>query len=92
MENLRNTFFLKIIVFLFLIIFFLSAFAFLEGCSEIPAKKEPVQITVEKVAEILQTQKDKYIILDVRTKEEFDSGHLDSAVLIPVDESGNKIW
>lgn len=49
-------------------------------------KKESIPITIEEVYEILKTQKDNYVILDVRTKEEFDSGHLDSAVLIPVDD------
>ena len=63
---------------------------FLAGCSGVLAKNEPVpvQITPGKVYEILkdQTQKVKYTILDVRIVEEFDAGHLDSAVLIPVDD------
>jgi len=85
MDKLKNTFLLKIIVSCWLVTF-LTGFIFLTGCSEVPAKKEPVQISVEKVDEILKTQKDSYTILDVRTKEEFAGGHLDSAVLIPVDD------
>ena len=85
MKSLNNTFLLKIIAIITLAMFLLS-FIFLAGCSEVLAKKEAVQLSVEKVLEILKTQKDSYIILDVRTKEEFASGHLDSAVLIPVDD------
>jgi rhodanese-related sulfurtransferase len=84
-KRLKNTFLLKIIAISFLAMI-LAASLFLAGCSEILAKKEAIQISVEKVAEILKTQKDSYIILDVRTKEEFGSGHLERAVLIPVDE------
>ena len=65
---------------------FLAGTLFFAGCSEVLAKKEPTMISPEKVAEILKTQKDSYIILDVRAREEFDSGHLESALLIPVDE------
>jgi rhodanese-related sulfurtransferase len=85
MNRFKNTFLLKIIAASFLAMI-LAASLFLAGCSEILAKKEAIQISVEKVAEILKTQKDSYIILDVRTKEEFGSGHLERAVLIPVDE------
>jgi len=64
----------------------LAGLILLTGCSTGQSKKESIPITVDKVFEILKSQKDKYIILDVRTKEEFDSGHLESAILIPVDE------
>jgi rhodanese-related sulfurtransferase len=85
MNRFKNTFLLKIITLSFLAIF-LAGTLFLAGCSEVLAKKEPTMISPEKVAEILKTQMDSYIILDVRAREEFDSGHLDSALLIPVDE------
>ena len=85
MRSLKYSFLFKIIVICSLAIF-LAGFLFLAGCSEILAKKEPIQINVDKVYEILKSQKDNYIILDFRTKEEFNSGHLDSALLIPVDE------
>lgn len=85
MNRIKNTFLLKIIVISSLAIF-LAGTLFFAGCSEVLAKKEPTMISPEKVSEILKTQKDSYIILDVRTKEEFDLGHLDSALLVPVDE------
>ena len=84
MKSQKNSFLFKIIVISFLAIF-LTGSLFLAGCNAEQSKKEPIPITVEKVYEILKSQKDEYIILDVRTKEEFDSGHLNSAVLIPVD-------
>jgi len=85
MKSLKNSFLFKIIVIISITIF-LTGSLFLTGCSTEQSKKEPIPITVDKVYEILKTQKDKYIILDVRTKEEFDSGHLDYVVLIPVDD------
>jgi len=42
-------------------------------------------ISVEEVYEIINTNQD-YIILDVRTPEEFSEGHIEGAILIPVDE------
>jgi rhodanese-related sulfurtransferase len=85
MDRFKNIFLLKVIAIGALAIF-LAATLFLAGCSELLAKKEPTMISPEKVAEILKTQKDSYAILDVRAREEFDLGHLDSALLIPVDE------
>lgn len=85
MKNLKKIFIFKITIILFIAIF-LTGSILLIGCSTLLSKKEPIPITAEKVYEILKTQKDNYIILDVRAKEEFDTGHLDSAVLIPVDD------
>jgi len=42
-------------------------------------------ISVEEVYEIITSSED-YIILDVRTLEEFNQGHLEGAVHIPVDD------
>ncbi len=40
------------------------------------------QITAEQAKELMDTETD-YIILDARTQEEFDEGHIDGAILIP---------
>ena len=41
-----------------------------------------VNITAEEAKQIMDTE-EGYIILDVRTKEEYDEGHIPGAVLIP---------
>lgn len=41
-----------------------------------------MRITPQKAKEIMDTQKD-YIILDVRTYDEYDDGHIENAILIP---------
>ena len=40
------------------------------------------QISAEKARELMDTEND-YIILDARTEDEFDEGHIDGAILIP---------
>ncbi len=47
------------------------------------------QITPVKAKEIMDTQKN-YVILDVRTAEEFQEGHIKGAILIPDYEIGEK--
>lgn len=42
-------------------------------------------ITSKEAKNLIDNEKD-YTILDVRTKEEFDEGHIKDAVLIPLDE------
>ena len=41
-----------------------------------------MNITAQEAKEIMDT-KEGYIILDVRTQEEYDSGHIPNAILIP---------
>lgn len=44
-----------------------------------------VNITAQQAKEIMDSQ-EGYIILDTRTREEFDESHIPGAVLIPHDE------
>ena len=44
-----------------------------------------VNITAEEAKEIMDTE-EGYIILDVRTQEEYDEGHIPGAILIPHTE------
>lgn len=46
---------------------------------------EIISITPAEVYEIITNDED-YIILDVRTQDEYNEGHLDKALLIPVDD------
>ena len=50
---------------------------------------EYMNITAEEAKEIMDNEED-YIILDVRTQEEYDEGHIPGAVLIPDYEIGEK--
>ena len=44
-----------------------------------------MNITAEQAKEIMDSE-EGYIILDVRTQEEYDEGHIPGAILIPYDE------
>ena len=48
-----------------------------------------VSITAEEAKKIMDTE-DGYLILDVRTREEYDEGHIPGAVLIPNTEIENR--
>ena len=74
------------------VILLLLGVLLLTGCqTEVPEasqenKKEAVylNITAQEAKEIMDTQ-EGYIILDVRTQEEYDEGHIPGAMLIPND-------
>ena len=71
-------------------IIFFAALCLLGGCGgEEPLQEESVivtfqQITQEEAKTIMSTNQEA-VILDVRTQEEYDSGHIKGAVLLPVD-------
>ncbi len=44
-----------------------------------------VNITAQQAKEIMDTETG-YVILDTRTQEEYDEGHIPGAILIPYDE------
>ena len=70
---------MKKLVLLFLAVMLLTA------CGRANEKdREPVyvNITAEEAKEMMNSQTG-YIILDVRTKEEYDQGHIPGAILIP---------
>ncbi len=65
----------------------------LTGCSLTDADNaantsgDTAQITYEQItadeAKSIMDSEDSYIILDVRTQEEYDAGHIEGAILIP---------
>ena len=70
------------------LIFLLLPLILLTACGQ--AKEDDqgavyVNITAEEAKAIMDTE-DGYIILDVRTQEEYDQGHIPGAVLIPNTE------
>ena len=48
-----------------------------------------VNITAEEAKEIMDSE-EGYVILDVRTQEEYDTGHIPGAILIPDTEIKTK--
>ena len=68
---------------------------FIMGCAKQAAKTEgDKSVGYQKIAPAaLKTRLDKgekLIIVDVRTKEEYDSGHIPNSLLIPYDEIEKK--
>ena len=53
----------------------------LSGCGENTSDSSYHQITQEEAKEMMDTQ--EVIILDVREQDEYDSGHIPGAVLLP---------
>ena len=56
----------------------------LSGCGQTTKQQEAVylNITAQEAKELMNTE-EGYIILDVRTQEEFDQSHIPGAILIP---------
>ncbi len=48
-----------------------------------------ISISMEEAEEMMKTEED-YIILDVRTYEEFDEGHIPNAICIPNETIGSQ--
>ena len=71
-------------------IIFFAALCLLSGCGgEGSPQEETVvdtfqQISQEEAKTIMSTNQNA-VVLDVRTQEEYDSGHIKGAVLLPVD-------
>ena len=80
---------MKKIVFVSLIVL-LSLFGFV-ACDqeEKDMKNTYEQITPDEAKKIMDTERG-YIILDVRTEEEFAEGHIEGAILIPDYEVADK--
>ncbi|MCG9479751.1 MAG: rhodanese-like domain-containing protein [Actinomycetia bacterium] len=64
------------------------------GSSEILNDQKPVEvvrISVKEVYEDMQEEQPRYFLLDVRTQEEYDYGHLEGAYLVPVNELDQRL-
>ena len=64
---------------------------FLLGCAKQAAKSDNEKLTgYQKITPVVVKERldkgEKLIIIDVRTKEEYDSGHIPRSLLIPYDE------
>ena len=67
-----------------LVMLFLSAML-LTGCGQTAPEVAYVNITAQEAKELMDSE-ENYIILDVRTPEEYAQGHIPGAVLIPDTE------
>ena len=70
------------------LIWILLAMMLLTACGQDKQNKQEavyVNITAQQAKEIMDSRED-YIILDTRTREEYDEGHIPGAILIPYDE------
>ena len=61
----------------------------LVGCGK-SKEIEPGKITCDQMSTLMSGEV-KPVLIDVRTKEEYDEGHLDGAINIPVDSVGEEV-
>ena len=74
------------------LIFLLLAVMMLTACGQAKENDQGavyVNITAEEAKQIMDTE-EGYIILDVRTQEEYDAGHVPGAILISHEEIAEK--
>ena len=73
------------------IIFLLLAVMLLAACEQEETKQEAVymNITAQEAKEIMDRESG-YVILDVRTREEYDQGHIPGAIVISHEEVADK--
>ena len=70
------------------LILILLAIMMLVACGQTPKQPQEavyMNITAEEAKSLMDSEKN-YIILDTRTQEEYDQGHIPGAILIPYDE------
>ena len=75
-----------------ILILIITCAAVLYGCTsggESKMENSYEQITPAEAKEIMDNE-NSYVILDVRTQEEFDEAHIDGAILIPDYEIADK--
>lgn len=69
------------------VIMWLSSAMLLTGCSDHSEGGSYMEISVNEAVEMMETEKD-YIILDVRTIEEYKEGHIPNAICVPNETIG----
>ena len=74
------------------LIFLLLAVVMLTACGQDKENDQGavyMNITAEEAKQIMDSE-EGYIILDVRTREEYDQGHIPGAIVIPHEEIAEK--
>lgn len=59
----------------------------LSGCADSAKGETYMQISMDEAMEMMETEED-YIILDVRTMEEYKEGHIPGAICVPNETIG----
>ena len=89
----------KILFVLCFIMFFVSCESKTEDKKEVQTEKDYFSTEESKISYKIITQEEAkkiideqegYIILDVRTKEEYDAGHIPNAILLPNEDIGSE--
>ncbi len=74
------------------VVLIILAMLLLTACGQKEERKQEavyMNITAQQAKDIMDTQ-EGYIILDTRTSEEYDEGHIPGAIVIPHDEIKEK--
>ncbi|MBC2399322.1 rhodanese-like domain-containing protein [Clostridium tetanomorphum] len=75
----------------FLLVFTLTACSKNQGIkTRLDNSNVETKVSIEQAKKIVDENKD-LVIFDIRTKEEYDSGHIKSAILIPYDQINENI-
>lgn len=78
---------IKGILFAFIITVFVLSVVSCGGKANVALSYE--QITQDKAKDIMDNEKD-YVIIDARTEEEFNTGHIEGAIMIPEYEIADR--
>ena len=69
-----------------------ASLALLSGCALSKAKEDKAayqKISAEEAYEMMASQ--EVVVVDVRTREEYDGGHIENAVLVPNESIGSEM-
>ena len=69
-----------------------ASLALLSGCALSRAKEDKAayhKISAEEAYEMMASQ--EVVVVDVRTREEYDGGHIENAVLVPNESIGSEM-
>lgn len=72
---------------IFILLILVTIFVFVMGGCSVQETNEASQLAYEQIsadqAKDIMDAESRYVIIDVRTQEEFDEGHIQGALLIP---------
>ena len=69
------------------ILLFTTFIFLLTGCNSVTKENSYTQISMDEAVSMMETEKD-YVILDVRTLEEFKEKHIPGAICVPNETIG----